>query len=73
MLRRHSNHAQEEEDEGLGNGGQHLDHVADGGAGPLGHVLLHVVLHGDGAGDDAAQRRRSSVTQSGSRTSHQGR
>lgn len=70
MLRRHSNHPQEKEDEGLGDGGQHLDHVADGGAGPLGHVLLHIVLHGYGAGDDAAQRRRSLVTQSGSPASH---
>lgn len=54
VLRRYGNDTQEEEDDGLGDGAQHLDHMADGGAGPLGHVLLHIVLHGDGAGDDAA-------------------
>lgn len=50
-------HAQEEEDEGLGDGAQHLDHVADGRAGTLGDVFLHVVLHGEGAGHDAAGER----------------
>lgn len=59
VLGRYGNDTQEEEDDGLGDGAQHLDHVADGGAGSLRHVLLHVVLHGDGAGDDAAGRGMS--------------
>lgn len=62
MLGGHGDYAQEEEDEGLRDGGQHLNHVADGGARALGHVLLHVVLHGDGAGDDAAQSGDTRVT-----------
>lgn len=41
-------HSQEEEDEGLRDGRQHLDDVAYGGAGALGHILLHVVMHGQG-------------------------
>lgn len=49
MLSRHGNHPQEEEDECLGDGAEHLDHVADGRAGSLGNVLLHVVLHGQSA------------------------
>lgn len=57
MLRGYGDHAQEEEDEGLGDGAQHLDHVADGRAGTLGDVFLHVVLHSEGAGHDAAGER----------------
>lgn len=56
VLRCYCHDTQEEEDEGLGDGAQHLDNVADGGAGSLGYVLLHVVLHGDGTGYDAAGR-----------------
>lgn len=54
MLRRYGDHPQEEEDEGLRDGAEHLDHVADGRAGTLGNIFLHVVLHGQGAGHDAA-------------------
>lgn len=56
MLSCYRHHTQEEEDEGLGDGGQHLDNMADGGAGSLGYVLLHVVLHGYGTGYNAAGR-----------------
>lgn len=46
---------QEEEDEGLRDGAKHLDHVADGGAGTLGNVFLHIVLHGEGTSHNAAE------------------
>lgn len=54
----YGDHPQEEEDEGLGDGAEHLDHVADGCAGTLGNIFLHVVLHGEGAGHDAAERHK---------------
>lgn len=54
VLRRYGDHTQEEEDEGLRDSGQHFDNMADGCAGPLGDVLLHVVLHGYGTGYNAA-------------------
>lgn len=53
MVTCYGDDAQEEEDEGFGDGGQHLYDVTNGGAGSLGHVLLHIVLHGDGAHNDA--------------------
>lgn len=59
MLGCYGNNTQEEEDEGFGDGGQHLDNVADGGAGSLGYILLHVVLHGYGACYNAAGRNKT--------------
>lgn len=56
MVSGNGHHTQEEEDEGLSDGGQHLHNMPDGGAGSLRHVLLHVVLHGDGTCYDAAGR-----------------
>lgn len=52
MLGCHGDNTQEEEDERLGDGAEHLDHMADGCAGTLGNVLLYVVLHGQRAGHD---------------------
>lgn len=49
----YGNHTQKEEDECLGDGCHHLDNVANGGAGSLRNILLHVVLHRYGACDDA--------------------
>ena len=45
---------EKEEDEGLGDGAKHLDHVANGCAGTLGNIFLHVVFHGEGTGNNAA-------------------
>lgn len=59
VLGRYGDDTQEEEDEGFGDGAQHLDNMADGGAGSLGDVLLHVVLHGDGACYKPAGREKS--------------
>lgn len=55
MFRCYRDDPEEEEDEGLGDAAQHLDHVADGRAGTLGNIFLHIVFHGEGTGDDAAE------------------
>lgn len=47
---------QEEEDEGLGDGAEHLDHMANGSAGTLGDVFFHIVLHGERACHNAAEK-----------------
>jgi len=49
---------QEEEDEGFRDGAEHLDHMSDGCTGTLGNVLLHIVLHGESTGYDAAGAHR---------------
>ena len=56
MITRYGDDAQEEEDESFGDGGQHLDDMANGGAGSLRYILLHVELHGDGTCDNAGGR-----------------
>lgn len=61
MLRCYGDNAQEEEDEGLGDGAKHLDHMADGCAGSLGNIFLHVVLHGQGTGHDAAEKHKAQL------------
>ena len=50
--------SQEEEDESFRDGGQHLDNVANGGAGSLRYILLHVELHGYGTCYNAAGREK---------------
>lgn len=66
VLGRYGDNTQEEEDEGFGDGTQHLDNMADGGAGSLGDVLLHVVLHGDGARNKSAGRGKNVFIDTGS-------
>lgn len=55
----YGNNTQEEEDEGLRDGAQHLDHVSDGCAGTLGNILLNIVLHGESTANDAAGTHQS--------------
>lgn len=57
MLGRHGDNPQEEEDKRLGDGAEHLDHVADGGAGTLGNILLYVVLHGQSAAHNPGKQQ----------------
>lgn len=54
----YGNNTQEEEDEGLWDGAEHLDHVSDGCAGTLRNVLLNIVLHGEGTANNAAGTHR---------------
>lgn len=56
VLTRYGDDTQEEEDERFGDGGQHLDNVANGCAGSLGYILLHVELHGYGTCYNAGGR-----------------
>lgn len=66
VLGRYGDDTQEEEDEGFWDGAQHLDNMADGGAGSLGDVLLHVVLHGDGTRNKSAGRGKNVFIDTGS-------
>lgn len=50
----YGNNTQEEEDKCLRNSAKHFDGVPDSGARALGHVLFHIVLHGQGTGHNAA-------------------
>lgn len=61
MLSRHGDDPQEEEDKRLGDGAEHLDHLADGCAGTLGNILLYVVLHGQSAGHNPRKQHYATL------------
>lgn len=47
------NNTQEEEDKCLCHCAKHFDGVPNSGAGALGHIFFHIVLHGQGTGHNA--------------------
>lgn len=55
----YSDNAEKKEDEGLWDGAKHFDRVADGCAGTLGNIFLHIVFHSDGADHNAAKKTLS--------------
>ena len=54
-------HAQEDEDEGFTHAAPHLQEILDAGVAALGNIRLHILLHGHGAGHNAAERGRDQI------------
>lgn len=51
-------HAQEDEDQGFTDTAPHLQEVLDAGVAALGHISLHILLHGHSTGYDAAEGKK---------------